>query len=338
LNTSARQLALVICFAVLSFTLSISAIAQSSDCCESIGDVSIRRAVVHDFTVFQESYVTALDFAPDSQSLACGLHDGRVLLFDLPNARIIRELPAHDAAATSVNFSPDGRWVASSGEDGRAVITDLVDDSNSFQIPHSGVVHEIEFSPKGTYLMTVGEEQRVRIWDTSTWEEEESIYGHSGPILALAISPAEDLVVTGSGEIDPSIRLWDVASREQIQNDLYEGTVNDIEYSPRSSDHHVTIGSSQRIATIWDVDEGSMLHIIGPLLGGVPDVAYSSLGNTLVAVTGDGTLFFTTMPWWTEKRRIAFDSPLTAVAFSSSRQYIACSDNAGHIFLLYIPE
>jgi hypothetical protein len=44
------------------------------------------------------------------------------------------------------------------------------------------------------------------------------------------------------------------------------------------------------------------------------------------------------MPWWTEKRRIVFDEPLVAVAFSPSLQYIACSDASGSVYMLYIPE
>lgn len=323
---------------VAAVLFSISGAAQTDDGPPPIGDMGIRNAIVHDFAAFAGVVVTSLVFTPDSQSLACGLDDGRVLILSVADGSVVRELTTHDKAVTSVNVSPDGRLLASSGEAGWVHITDLEDEANPLSFFHHGIVYEAEFSPQGTYLASVGEERRIRLWNVSTWDELASIDGHTGTIYALAISPAEDLIVTGSGHTDPSIRLWDLATGEQLHNDFYEGTVNDIEYSPRSRDRHVTVASSQRLLTIWDVDAGDMLHIVGPFGGGMNDTAYSSVGNTLVAVGEDGTLFFTTMPWWTEKRRIVFDEPLVAVAFSPSRQYIACSDASGNVYLLYIPE
>ncbi len=323
---------------VVAILLSLSGAAQTDDGPLPLGDMSIRNAVVHNLAAFAGVVVTSLVFTPDSQSLACGLDDGRVLILSVADGDIVRELTTHDKAVTSVSISPDGRLLASSGEDGWVHVTDLEDEANSLSFSHRGIVYEVEFSPQGTYLASVGEERRIRLWDVSMWDELESITGHTGTIYALAISPAEDLIVTGAGGSDPSIRLWELVTGEQLHNDLYEGTVNDIEYSPRSRDRHVTVASSQRMLTIWDVDAGDMLHIIGPFGGKMNDTAYSSVGNTLVAVGEDGTLFFTTMPWWTEKRRIVFDEPLVAVAFSPSLQYIACSDASGNVFLLYIPK
>jgi|GEM_PF-1528126 WD40 repeat protein len=338
MNSQLKMRLRVIMLAVVAIALSISGGAQTDYSPPTIGDMSIRHVVVHDFATFAGAVVTSLMFTPDSQSLACGFDDGSVLLLNIGDGAIIRELPSHDQAVTSVNISPNSQWLASSGKDGRVHVTDLLDDANSLSLSHQGIVYEVEFSPQGTYLASAGEEKRIRLWNVSTWEELDSIEGHTGTIYALGISPAEDLIVTGSGDTDPSIRLWNLQTGELLHNDLYEGTVTDIEYSPRRSDHHATVASSQRLLTLWDVDEGSMLHIIGPFGGATNDIAYSSVGNTLVAVCEDGTLFFTTMSWWTEKRRIQFEEPLVAVAFSPSRQYIACSDVLGHIYLLYIPQ
>jgi len=323
---------------VLLSLLLCSATVMGDDGPPPIGDMGIRSAVVHPLVSFGDAAVTSLAFSPDSLVLGCGIGDGRVVLMNVVDGSIIAELPQHLEAVTSVGFSPDGRWLASSGEDGWVHVTSLEDEADPFSILHRGAVYEVEFSPQGTYLATVGDERRVRIWETETWEELPAIEGHTGTIFALAFSPAEDLVVTGAGGDDPSIRLWDLSTGDELQYDLYEGTVHDIEYSPRTRDRHASIAGSQPMIRLWEVDRGAMLHNVGSFRGAVTDVAYSSLGTTLVAVSEDGTLFFTTMPSWTERRRIEFDEPLSAVAFSASRQYIACGDTEGILYLFYIPS
>ena len=328
----------VMSITALALALFISGTAQTDGGPPAIGDIGIHRAEVHEIALFADIGAVSLMFSPDSRVLACGLNDGRVLLLTVVDGGVQRELTTHAAAVTSVNFSPDGRWLASSGEDGWVHITDLVDERATLSLPHRGIVHEVEFSPRGTYLGTVGEERRLRLWDVATWSELPAIEGHTNTVFALAISPAEDLIVTGSGGSDPSVRLWNLLTGEELRRDLYEGVVHDIEYSPRSRDRHATVCGTQPTIWIWDVDEGEYLHIIGPFWGATTDAAYSSLGNTLVAVSEDRTLLFTTMPAWTAKRSVEFDEPLVAVAFSPSRQYIACSDTVGHIYLLYIPE
>ncbi|MBU1048866.1 hypothetical protein KKG90_02465 [Candidatus Bipolaricaulota bacterium] len=318
--------------------LTISGTAQTNEGPSPLGDMNIRQAVVHDFASYEDTFATALAFTPDSQSLICGLANGRVIVLSVPDGIPIAELPPHEGAVTSVSCSPDGIWMASSGEDGYAYVTGPADGDSPLALAHVGILHDIAFSPLGTYLMTAGEERRVRIWNTATWEELAPIVGHSGTIYALAISPAEDLLVTGAGGSDPSIRLWDLATGVQLQNDLYEGTVYDVEYCPRARDRYASIAGTQRMIRMWDVDTGAMRHNVGRFTDAVNDVAYSILGNTLAAVSQDGTFFFTTMPSWTEKRRIEFDEPLVAVAFSNSRQYICLSDSTGHVYLLYLPE
>ncbi len=58
----------------------------------------------------------------------------------------------------------------------------------------------------------------------------------------------------------------------------------------------------------------------------------------MVAVSEDGILFYTTMPSWTEERRLSFDEALLAVAYATSRRYIAFSDAAGTVYLLTVPS
>jgi WD40 repeat protein len=162
-----------------------------------------------------------------------------------------------------------------------------------------------------------------------------SIVGHTGPIYAFAISPEEDLIVTGAGNGDPTIRLWTFPTGEPLGSDLYEGRVHDIEYSP--SHRQVAISGTQPTVWLWEVDRLSFLHLIFGARVPTTDLAYSSRGNGLVMVTESGVLQYQRVPSVFEQRTIRFEQPLTAVAFSGNRLYIACGDSAGRIYLVSVP-
>ena len=303
-----------------------------------MGDMSIRHAVLHDFLTDSEAVASVLTFAPESESLVCGMSDGRVLEWDLRSATLQREFRGHEGEVTSIMYSPDGQWIATSGVDGWIYVTSLTGDGQDLSLMSPGAVYDVEFSPQGTFLAAAGESRTVRLWDVATWEEQESLLGHTAAIHGLGISPAEDLLVTAAGGNDPTIRLWNLETGDEVCSDLYEGLVHDVEYSPRSRDRYASVAGTQNWIRLWEIDTCWMRHGVGTFNTPVRDIDYSSLGNTMVAVSEGGRFFFTTMPHWTEKRSIQFEQSLISVAFSPSRQYIAIGDELGNVFLLYVPQ
>lgn len=301
----------------------------------AIGDVTIRRAQVTEFASLVGTSIEALCFSADSAVLACGTSTGRIVLFDVRQAAVLREIRSEGAAVTSLSFSPDGRFLVSSDASGAVDVCDPSTGDLVWSFVDTGAVHEAGFSPSGSLLVAAGDSRRVQIWDVETWERQPSIEGHTGPIYAFAISPEEDLIVTGAGDDDPTIRLWTFPAGEPLGSDLYEGRVHDIEYSP--SDPQVAVSGTQPTVWLWEVDRVEFLHLIFGARVPVSDVAYSSRGNGLVTVAENGAFRYQRVPSVYEQRMIQFDEPLSAVGFSADRLYIACGDRAGTIFLLSVP-
>ena len=302
---------------------------------ESITDVSIRRAAVGELTSFPETSIEALCFSPDSQVLACGTSDGRIVLLDVPEGDTRRVLRGEGATVTSLAFAPDGRALVSSDASGCVDVWSVKTGDAILSLSGTAPVREAGFSASGRYLVAAGDDGDVRIWESESWEPLPPIVGHTGPIYAFAISPEEDLIVTGAGDDDPTIRLWTFPAGEPLGSDLYEGRVRDIEYSP--SHRQVAISGTQTTVWLWEVDRISFLHLIFGARVPTADVAYSSRGNGLVTVADNGEFRYQRVPSVFEQRMIRFDQPLSAVAFSGNRLYIVCGDRVGTVFLLSVP-
>ena len=319
--------------AATAVVLGIAATGQTDG--TAITDVSIRRAQIARFAAFPDTSIDALCFSPDSDALACGTSDGRIVLFDVRGESPLREIRSRGAAITSLAFSPEGTLLASSDASGMVAVWDPSSGDRIWSTVEDAAVHEASFSPAGGLLIAVGDSPAVRIWEVGTWEPRPPIEGHTGPIYAFAISPEEDLIVTGAGDDDPTVRLWTFPAGEPLGDDLCEGRIHDIEYSP--ADRHVAISGTQPSVWLWEVDRAEFLHLIFGGRTPVPDVAYSRRGNALVMVEEGGTFRFQRVPSVYEQRAVRLGEPLTAVGFSGDGLFIACGSRTGTLFLLSVP-
>jgi WD40 repeat protein len=103
-------------------------------------------------TFFGGSSCVAFD--PTGDRLASATLEETVCVWDVPNQRLIAELPRQDGNVTCVAFSPDGKWLASGSEDRTLRLWD-----ETLREPR--VVRELDtqvkvlcFSPDGRWLYT----------------------------------------------------------------------------------------------------------------------------------------------------------------------------------------
>ena len=319
----------------LTVAAAILALGLSALAATAITDMTINRAVVEELSSSPRTSIEALAIAPDSRTLACGLSDGRLILLDVQSRSTVRSLALHEAPITARSFSPEGTWFASSDLKGRLVVWDVAagDVETSWDLGRA--VHDVDFSPLGTWLLCSGAIRSILRWETKTWRSLDPLVGHSGRVYSFAVSPQEDPLVTGAGDDDPSIRVWSLPEGSALpRDDLYEGRIHDIEYSPK--DPHTCIAGTQRV-WLWEVDRGDYWHLTGYYLGDVYDLAYSSRGNAIVTACEDGSIQFLRVPSWYVRRKTGSDQPMTAVDYSENRLTIVCGDAAGTLFVLTTP-
>ncbi len=189
---------------------------------------------------FEVFGVASVAFAPDGKTLAAGVGDRTVRLYDpdtgserlprLGHARAVApprkgedarkgfdEAKARPAACLA--FSPDGSLLASGPADlgyyGELIdvppIT-LWDVASAREIRrfagHPRGILSLAFAPDGKTLASSGYEPVARIWDVATGREVDHRAGHPGEIISLEVSQSDGTVFT-AGNADGLLLHWD---------------------------------------------------------------------------------------------------------------------------------
>lgn len=153
-------------------------------------------------------------------------------------------------------------------EDGRCV--------KSFDV-HADLVYRVAWSPDGRTLYTAGGDRKLGVIDVESGRVE-LLEGHTGPVLALAVSG--DLVVTGSA--DRTIRVWKDRKPVRVLRNHFDA-VNALAFSPDGTT--LASGSSDRTVRVWQPGIGRMVRIV-KVDGAVLDLAWTAQG--LHSAASDG--------------------------------------------------
>jgi WD40 repeat protein/serine/threonine protein kinase len=153
--------------------------------------------------------VWCLKFSPDSKLLASGSNDGTVKLW---------------------------RWDSSHPEQPQELL-------HNFPVRNYGFGDLLAFTPNSQRLVTVGEEHAVKIWDVKSGELVHRLHGHSGDVIAVAVSP-DGRWLASAGE-DTTIMLW--------------GAVNLSKGSPAPERRHTLRGHTSMVMSLAFSPDGQRL-------------------------------------------------------------------------------
>jgi WD40 repeat protein/uncharacterized caspase-like protein len=149
-------------------------------------------------------------FSRDGKFLASVSLDGNIQLFDLSSAAKPKVLDTGAAVIKSLVFSPNGTVLAGASDDNTIRLWDLTTNATSVQKLSGG--SPIAYNRDGTMLASMIDRTKIRVSNAATGAEVFTLPGHSDRITALAFSPDGSMVVSGSDENDPTIKIWDSSS------------------------------------------------------------------------------------------------------------------------------
>ncbi len=164
-----------------------------------------------------------------------------------------------------------------------------------------------------------------------------TLEGHADIVLSVAYSP--DGKTLASGAEDGTIKLWDVATGQNVA--VLEGhissiinDVSSIAYSPDGKT--LASGSWDNTIKLWDIATGSNVATLQGHTGWITSVAYSPDGKILVSGSEDHAIKL----WDVETERIRIlatlkdhTSSVTSVAYSPDGKTLVSGSEDGEILV-----
>jgi serine/threonine protein kinase len=235
-------------------------------------------------------WVYSAAFSPDGQLFATASDDASVLIWQVSDGRVYREIETSTSGITNVDFSPNNLLLAAALWDGDVGVWQLSDGRllRSLQ-GHEDSVRDVEFSPDGQLLASASDDQTIRLWQVSDGSLVHTLQGHTGYVHKLAFSP--DGVLLASAGDDNTIRIWQVSDGSLVRSlEGHSEPVLDVAFSPDGS--LLVSGSGDGTLRFWRVTDGEALRILPEHEETITSVAFSSDGHILASGASDGVLRF----------------------------------------------
>jgi serine/threonine protein kinase/WD40 repeat protein len=229
---------------------------------------------------------TQPEFSADGATMAIGIPDNSVLLFDLVTGKQAGQL-ALDVSPERLALHPDGKMIAvSSTKQSAAQVRDLASNRVLFTMPHPAGVQAIAWHPQGKLLATGCDDRRIYLWDGQSGQPRGVLEGHGWEVHDLAFSQSGDQL--SSFGWDMTMRLWDVATRKQLWH-----LENIRVVSFRADARFMAAGIAGRQVRIWSCVGSEEFHAFHGPAGNVLASYISPDGHWVAAaMTGENVWFW----------------------------------------------
>lgn len=181
------------------------------------------------------SLMECVCFSPCGRMIVSGDGEGRIMVWNTADARLLYQQRLHAGSVNCAAFSPDSSILATgAGEhDGaywhcNAILWDARTGKRIHELKgHTKPVMCLAISRDGRILATGSMDHTVCIWQVDTGELRRQITGHSGIVRRVDISEDGSRLISNSYDYggDMTWRLWDLASGIEMKRGTIDGNL-----------------------------------------------------------------------------------------------------------------
>jgi WD40 repeat protein len=196
------------------------------------------------------------------------------------------------------SFSPDGRTVAAVGGSqesaGKLVVWDLPGNKSKYQHDEAKGIRSLAFSPDGKTLALALYDGKIKLLDSATGKEQQTLPGHANGVNCVAFSP--DGLTLASASLDQTAKLWDVKTgKEKMTFRGHTEYVLCVAFSPDGQTLGTCSGTSTHPQTggnakLWDLTTGKERATMDSPQTPMEFLAFSPDGRAVATVSWDGNV------------------------------------------------
>ncbi|KAF4533428.1 hypothetical protein B566_EDAN001153, partial [Ephemera danica] len=176
-------------------------------------------SLVHSRTLKLSEGVLSTCFSPNAKYLAISLTDNTVKILFFDSLKVFHTLYGHSLPVLCMDISYDSALICTGSSDRNIKIWGMdFGDCHKSIYGHDKSVASIKFVPQTHYFFSCGGDGLVNQWDADSFERIQTLKGHTGPILTLAVTNT----YLASAGADKVLRFWKCTAEPLVLSDERE--------------------------------------------------------------------------------------------------------------------
>jgi len=245
----------------------------------------------------ESNLITSVQWTGEGRHLAIGTQDGCVQLWDTENKKPLRILRGHAARVGCLSWSQ--HLLSSGSKDSNIHQHDVRIHNHLVAVlrGHEQEVCGLKWSPDGTQLASGANDNLVCLWDVqhSLTSPRHTLNEHCAAVKAVAWCPWQrDLLATGAGASDRSIRFWNSATGACLNRIDTGSQVSSLIWSRNPSCHEIVSGHgfAHNQLIVWKYPSLTKVAELHGHEQRILQLSASPDGKTIVSAAADETLRF----------------------------------------------
>ncbi|MEH2332942.1 nSTAND1 domain-containing NTPase [Nostoc sp.] len=232
--------------------------------------------------------VNSISFSPDGKTIASGSWDKTIKLWNIESGES-QTLSGHTDKVWRVRYSPmNGNMIASASTDNTVRLWNAKSGEFLGELKgNTDLVYDISFSPDSKKIATASWDGKIKIWDTTTKKELETLENLQGQNGSYSIDfhpHGAKLAVVGYK--DGSVKVWDLNTKTAKVIGHHKKSATIVKFS--SDGHLLASSSGDGMIKLWK--DGQLLTTIKAHEKEIYGLAFSPNNRILASASEDKTI------------------------------------------------